>query len=397
MVVKERSARLFDTDDLRDDEPPEPRRDDAETEPAVAAYPPLRRSVSLTPSTTEPEPRSVAPAAGRGARLGIARGLRRRLCLSRGARRRLEPVRAASSASRRSRARGGPAIHGSAGAACRRNRAIGATTGGVRRPADATPRRRNLRRRHRLSSAAVRIRTAPRPDVRPSLGSAAPHGHPGRAVDAVARGVTVNGQWRGRTPLTLEKLPFGRYVVRVVQPGYVVAREEVTLTGADASRTLDARLQQRNGGRRRPAPQRPEPTPIGAGAPRIGRRLYRVALRRFAAARRARLRRRQGGRADAAERAGCRIGSHVVRLEMAGSQIVDGDATRVPPARSPRHRITRTVFNESNARTRKRHLVRRGRRGRAGRDRRRSRLQHQHDRLPGNPDRSVVRRDRSSR
>jgi hypothetical protein len=55
--------------------------------------------------------------------------------------------------------------------------------------------------------------------------------------------VTVNGQWRGRTPLTLDALPFGNYVVRVVQDGYEVAREEVTLTVRDASRTIDARLE----------------------------------------------------------------------------------------------------------------------------------------------------------
>jgi hypothetical protein len=55
--------------------------------------------------------------------------------------------------------------------------------------------------------------------------------------------VTVNGQWRGRTPLTLDALPFGNYVVRVVQDGYEILREEVTLTVRDASRTIDARLE----------------------------------------------------------------------------------------------------------------------------------------------------------
>src|SRR5439155_18812066 len=55
--------------------------------------------------------------------------------------------------------------------------------------------------------------------------------------------VTVNGTWKGRTPLTLDPLPFGRYVVRVVQPGFQVAREEVTLNARDASHTFDAHLQ----------------------------------------------------------------------------------------------------------------------------------------------------------
>ncbi len=55
--------------------------------------------------------------------------------------------------------------------------------------------------------------------------------------------VTVNGQWRGRTPLTLDALPFGNYVVRVVHECCDVAREEVTLTVRDASHTIDARLE----------------------------------------------------------------------------------------------------------------------------------------------------------
>jgi hypothetical protein len=55
-------------------------------------------------------------------------------------------------------------------------------------------------------------------------------------------GVTVNGRWRGRTPLTLENLPLGAYVVRIVQDGYQVAREEVALSAQSAARTIDVRL-----------------------------------------------------------------------------------------------------------------------------------------------------------
>ena len=47
---------------------------------------------------------------------------------------------------------------------------------------------------------------------------------------------------------------------------------------------------------------------------------------------------------------------------------------------------------KATTRTRKRHLVRRGSCRRARGDRRRGRVQHQHDRLPGSADRSVVRR-----
>jgi hypothetical protein len=60
-------------------------------------------------------------------------------------------------------------------------------------------------------------------------------------------GVIVNGRWRGRTPLTLERLPFARYTVRIVQSGYAVAREEAALSAAVASRTLAVRLQPQGG------------------------------------------------------------------------------------------------------------------------------------------------------
>jgi len=81
-------------------------------------------------------------------------------------------------------------------------------------------------------------------------------------------GVTVNGRWRGRTPLTLEKLPFGRYDVRVVQPGYRAAREAVTLSSADASRSLSVRLQQETRPSKpaaaKPVPAKPAPVPSAA-------------------------------------------------------------------------------------------------------------------------------------
>jgi hypothetical protein len=56
-------------------------------------------------------------------------------------------------------------------------------------------------------------------------------------------GVTVNTKWRGRTPLTLERMPFGRYVVRIVQPGYKVSQEEFTLGPRAVSHTFNARLE----------------------------------------------------------------------------------------------------------------------------------------------------------
>ncbi|MEX2660388.1 MAG: PEGA domain-containing protein [Vicinamibacterales bacterium] len=69
--------------------------------------------------------------------------------------------------------------------------------------------------------------------------------------------VTLDGDWRGRTPLTLDTLPFGAYEIRVVLSGYEVARETVRLTADSPSRTLTVPL-------RRSAPAR---TPRAAAAP----------------------------------------------------------------------------------------------------------------------------------
>jgi hypothetical protein len=54
--------------------------------------------------------------------------------------------------------------------------------------------------------------------------------------------VTLNGKWTGRTPLTIDQLPFGRHEIRVVQDGYAVVREQVTLSAAQPSRTVSYRL-----------------------------------------------------------------------------------------------------------------------------------------------------------
>jgi hypothetical protein len=54
--------------------------------------------------------------------------------------------------------------------------------------------------------------------------------------------VTVNGKWRGRTPLTLDDLPLGPVAVRVVEPGYTPQTERVTLSSATPSRTLSFTL-----------------------------------------------------------------------------------------------------------------------------------------------------------
>jgi hypothetical protein len=79
---------------------------------------------------------------------------------------------------------------------------------------------------------------APRPAApRPTTGRLVIRSTPSGAA------VTVNGRWRGRTPLTLDSMRFGPYAIRVVQPGYTVAREDVTLSASDPARTLSLAMQ----------------------------------------------------------------------------------------------------------------------------------------------------------
>jgi serine/threonine protein kinase len=82
-------------------------------------------------------------------------------------------------------------------------------------------------------------------------------------------GVTLNGRWRGRTPLTLDDLPFRRYEVRVVQPGFTASTETVVLSSDAPARSLSLQLQpQSAGARARPA----APAEAPAAAPRTATR-----------------------------------------------------------------------------------------------------------------------------
>ncbi len=96
---------------------------------------------------------------------------------------------------------------------------------------------------------------APGP-VPPVPGDAAPATPPSSSVPSVrttdgsivirstpsGAGVTVNGKWRGRTPLTMNALKFGPYAVRVVHPGFADAREDVKLSASQPTRTLSIRM-----------------------------------------------------------------------------------------------------------------------------------------------------------
>jgi hypothetical protein len=96
----------------------------------------------------------------------------------------------------------------------------------------------------------------------PSRPAAPPVAKVGRIVvtsTPAQAAVTVNGKWSGRTPLTLSAVAFGSYVVRVVEPGYEVEREQFTLSSASSSRTIDVVL------KRKPEPK-PAATPAAAAA-----------------------------------------------------------------------------------------------------------------------------------
>lgn len=125
--------------------------------------------------------------------------------------------------------------------------------------------------------------------------------------------VTVDGRWRGRTPLTIERLALGPHGLRVVAPGFAVTKEDVTLTASAPSRTVALRLQRAPGGAQANAGR-----PGAAGA--AGRA--------------------PGGAAKPVERGGAPaasfLGSIYVDSRPRGARIlIDGRASGTTPARIP--------------------------------------------------------------
>jgi serine/threonine protein kinase len=110
-----------------------------------------------------------------------------------------------------------------------------------------------------------RTTAAPTPKTSAAGGArpAAPAATTGRiTVTSTPSGaaVTVNDRWRGRTPLTLDKLKFGDYSVRVVLRGFSVGREDVALSQSEPSSNVAVRLQ-RQAAAAPPPPVRPGPRP----------------------------------------------------------------------------------------------------------------------------------------
>ena len=136
-------------------------------------------------------------------------------------------------------------------------------------------------------------------------------------------GVTVNGRWRGRTPLTLEKLPFARYDVRVVQPGYAAAREAVTLSAGEPARSVSVRLQEQT--RAAPTAERRPPSgaPVAAAAEKYTGTIFVDSRPRGA---RVSIDGKPVGVTPLSV-AAIPIGSHVVRLELPDYRIWSTTAT----------------------------------------------------------------------
>jgi hypothetical protein len=178
---------------------------------------------------------------------------------------------------------------------------------------------------------------APEP-VLPTSGTIVIESSPARAA------VTVNKEWAGRTPLTLEDQPFGRYDIRVVQDGYAVATETVRLSPEDPTRKLSLRLEREDPQPARPAP-RAQPPPRQAPPPARPAEPRTFLGSMFVDSR------PQGARVTVNGKpvgttplrlSGLAIGSHVVRLELPdhriwsiSARVQAGQETRVSGSLEP--------------------------------------------------------------
>jgi PEGA domain len=189
--------------------------------------------------------------------------------------------------------------------------------------------------------APVTPTAAPPPAERPTRGTIVVRSTPSNA------GVIIDGEWRGRSPLTLEDVPLGKHTVRVVHQGYVARNESVALSADDSLGELNVELVRESAraprGSTRPA-TRPRPStppkPAATPAPASGLtgELYVDSRPRGA-------RIFVDGRAVGTtplQLSKIDIGSHVVRLELAGHQtwtsaarVVAGSTAKVTGSLEP--------------------------------------------------------------
>lgn len=221
------------------------------------------------------------------------------------------------------------------------------------------------------STPAPSATPPPIPDETPAGAAPAP-----RAPTPVARGrlvvtstptragVTINGAWRGRTPLTLDRMPFGQYVIRLVLPGYQVARHELTLSARNTTQEVRARLQ-RTASTRAARPAAPPTTRRPPQAEVFTGSLYVDSRPRGATVF---LDGRNIGRTPLSLPE-VRIGAHVVRLELAGKQtwttstrVVAGETARVTGSLEDRFEDETPQEHEDDARMKTTAPARAGRR-----------------------------------
>ena len=173
--------------------------------------------------------------------------------------------------------------------------------------------------------AAAAAEEKPAPETRATTGRVLVRSTPAGA------NVTVDGRWRGRTPLTLEKVPFGEHEIRVVRSGYAVATEDFTLSTGTPSRTLSFRLQ-RSAPAAAPARPRPAPTAKPAAPQSFTGSIYVDSRPRGAQV-------LLDGRAVGTTPVripDVRIGSHVIRLQLTdhrdwttSTRVTSGEESRV--------------------------------------------------------------------
>jgi hypothetical protein len=134
--------------------------------------------------------------------------------------------------------------------------------------------------------------------------------------------VTLNGRWGGRTPLTLDDLPFRRYDVRIVQPGFAAGTEAVVLSAETPARSITLQLKSLQAStpaaRQAPAASpRPTPRPAPASEEPQSPTVYTGSIYVDSRPRGARVSIDGKPVGVTPLRVGdVRIGSHVVRLEL---------------------------------------------------------------------------------
>jgi Protein kinase domain/PEGA domain len=164
-------------------------------------------------------------------------------------------------------------------------------------------------------------------------------------------GVIVDGEWRGRSPLTLEDVPLGKHTIRIVHQGYVAQNTSVALSSGDSlgevnvSLAREASRPSRSSTRQpsRSRPRSPSPPPSKPAATPAPTSALTGALYVDSRPRGARI--YVDGRAVGTtpmQLSKIDIGSHVVRLELAGHQtwtsaarVVAGSTAKVTGSLEP--------------------------------------------------------------